>query len=56
MRKREESYMCHTFFPQEGRFFFLFCKSLQIILSSKNILIELGWTKDGSLSTYNYMV
>lgn len=45
--------LCST---KKVHFFFLFCESLQIKLSSENILIELGWIKDGSLSSYNYMV
>lgn len=48
--KREDN-LCIILCPflQEDRSLCLFCEALQIKLSSKNILIELGWTEDGSL-------
>lgn len=41
--------MCHII-PIPIRHFLFFYDALQVKLGSKNILIELGWTGDGSFS------
>lgn len=50
-RGRGKKTMCHTLpIPPRRQFFFSFCEALQVKLNSKNILIELGWTGEGSFS------